>query len=552
LIQSGQPPRARTDDSSESSAVPISLKPSSGVRRAAAIFIAVPAACWFLTGLYIFLGLGGIGYLSYWAYRWRRRGLQRRLNQSALSVAKSGEFILYLRSFFTSRRLMVRNGMGVIDLILIGRFWDLELALAFAFEKICGVVAIGEKSSSYGAAKITTDNEHWQALLFDLVSRARFVFIVPFASPGTAFEVLFLSKDSASLRKTVFIMPPTYFTLASLMRLVCGRSYRRRWNHAQEVFAREGISLAAYRRSGGLFQLDIRGQPSPLIPTGNFQDAYLRDVASVGDFSDGTFDRLQKIGRGAPDSWSIGLWWKQRIGAAIPVALHAIIIAVVIRTFLFQPFNIPSGSMMATLLIGDYLFVSKYTYGYSHYSFPFSPPLFSGRDTILGKGPQRGDVVVFRLPRDDSIEYIKRVIGLPGDKIQMIDGLLHINGVAIKRERAEDFVGTEDTPGIKRIKRWKETLPEGKSYYTLDLVDNSFYDNTPVYTIPPDHYFMLGDNRDNSADSRMMNQVGYVPLENFVGRVEIIFFSLGDGEAPWKIWRWPHTMRWKRFLTPIR
>ena len=158
----------------------------------------------------------------------------------------------------------------------------------------------------------------------------------------------------------------------------------------------------------------------------------------------------------------------------VRVVVHALIIAVVIRTFLFQPFNIPSGSMMATLLIGDYLFVSKYTYGYSRYSFPFSLPLFSGRDPVLGKGPQRGDVVVFRLPRDNSTDYIKRVIGLPGDRIQMIDGVLNINGEPVKRERAEDFVGTEDGPGIKRIKRWKETLPNGVVYYTLDLVDNSF------------------------------------------------------------------------------
>jgi signal peptidase I len=235
----------------------------------------------------------------------------------------------------------------------------------------------------------------------------------------------------------------------------------------------------------------------------------------------------------------------------VRVVVHALIIALVIRTFLFQPFNIPSGSMMATLLIGDYLFVSKYSYGYSRYSFPFYPPPFSGR--IFGSGPERGDVVVFRLPKDDTTDYIKRVIGLPGDRIQMIEGLLHINGEPVKRERAEDYVGTDDGgPGIKRIKRWKETLPNGVVYYTLDLVDNSFYDNTPVYTVPAGQYFMMGDNRDNSTDSRVTSQVGPVPLDNLVGRAEIIFFSVGDGEAAWKIWRWPWVVRWGRLFSIVR
>src|SRR6266480_3515587 len=196
----------------------------------------------------------------------------------------------------------------------------------------------------------------------------------------------------------------------------------------------------------------------------------------------------------------------------IRVIFHALIIAVVIRTFLFQPFNIPSGSMEATLLVGDYLFVSKYSYGYSHYSLPFSPPLFSGR--ILAREPQRGDVVVFRLPKDDSVDYIKRVIGFPGDRIQMIGGLLHINGQPVKRGR--------------------ETLPNGVSYTTLDRIENGVYDDTPVYTVPPGHYFMMGDNRDNSTDSRVLSQVGYVPFENLVGRAEIIFFSIGDGARAWQ------------------
>jgi signal peptidase I len=232
------------------------------------------------------------------------------------------------------------------------------------------------------------------------------------------------------------------------------------------------------------------------------------------------------------------------------VIVHAVIIAVVIRTFLFQPFNIPSGSMKATLLVGDYLFVSKYSYGFTHYSLPFSPPLFSGR--IFGSEPQRGDVVVFRLPRDDSTDYIKRVIGLPGDRIQMIGGVLHINGEPVKRERVEDFVENEPDGRNMRVKRWRETLPNGVSYTTLDLVDNGYYDDTQEYTVPPGHFFMMGDNRDNSTDSRVLSQVGYVPFENIIGRAQVIFFSVQEGEQAWMVWRWPWSVRWDRLFTLVR
>src|SRR5262249_54178249 len=156
----------------------------------------------------------------------------------------------------------------------------------------------------------------------------------------------------------------------------------------------------------------------------------------------------------------------------------------------------------------DYLFVSKYSYGYSRFSIPFSPNLFSGR--IFGSEPTRGDVVVFKLPKDNETDYIKRVIGLPGDDIQMIDGVLNINGAPVKRERLSDVVEDDGSGRVVPIKRWKETLPNGVSYETLDLVDNGFYDNTPVYHVPPGHYFMMGDNRDNSQDSRVLSQVGYV------------------------------------------
>ncbi|MGH6866773.1 MAG: signal peptidase I, partial [Methyloceanibacter sp.] len=184
----------------------------------------------------------------------------------------------------------------------------------------------------------------------------------------------------------------------------------------------------------------------------------------------------------------------------VRVIIHALILALIVRVFLFQPFNIPSGSMIPTLLIGDYLFVSKYSYGYSRYSFPFGFDLFSGR--VWSKEPDRGDVVVFKLPRDNETDYIKRVIGFPGDEIQMIHGVLHINRKAVEKVKIDDYVVTDSSGRERHLARYKETLPNGVNSPVRDLVKNGFGDNTEIYKVPEGNCFMMGDIRDNSTDSR--------------------------------------------------
>jgi signal peptidase I len=218
----------------------------------------------------------------------------------------------------------------------------------------------------------------------------------------------------------------------------------------------------------------------------------------------------------------------------IKTIFYAGLIAIGIRTFAFEPFNIPSGSMIPTLLVGDYLFVSKYSYGYSRFSLPLSPPLFSGR--IFGHLPKRGDVAVFKLPRD---------------RIQMKGGELYINGTQVQRQPAGDYTATDVGPPMV-LKRYLETLPNGVQHYILKESDDGPLDNTQEYLVPEGDVFAMGDNRDNSLDSRVLNAVGFIPLENLVGRAEFLFFSV-DATAPlWEVWEWPFEIRWTRLFTGIR
>ena len=231
---------------------------------------------------------------------------------------------------------------------------------------------------------------------------------------------------------------------------------------------------------------------------------------------------------------------KSELRETIVVIIEALIIALFFRTFLFQPFSIPTASMQSTLMIGDYFVSSKFTWGYGRYSFPVPLP-FNGRILAFGE-PQRGEIAVFRNEITGE-DYIKRVIGLPGDTVQMQQGRLFINGEIVDREQ----IGTaEDTDSDMRtipVLVYRETLPNGVSHTIQEISDTQPLDNTSEYVVPAGHYFMMGDNRDRSADSRVLSQVGYVPFGNLIGKAEVRFFSIKNNIPPWKLWEWPANVR---------
>ncbi len=249
---------------------------------------------------------------------------------------------------------------------------------------------------------------------------------------------------------------------------------------------------------------------------------------------------------------------------------YALLIALVIRVVLFQPFTIPSESMEPTLLKGDYIIVSKFAYGWSRHSIPLSPPLPHGR--LLGQAPHRGDIIVFKLPRDGRTDYIKRLIGLPGDRIQVVQGRLQINGAPVQRALAAASPAQSDFTAMGEVQTYLETLPGGKRFDTYSLGAEGAADNTGVYVVPSNCYFMMGDNRDDSADSRfdpgdvapgqascpwnppsnsnMLSGlgVGFVPAEDLEGRADIILFSWKPGVSLFKPWTWVSDARWGRFF----
>ena len=226
----------------------------------------------------------------------------------------------------------------------------------------------------------------------------------------------------------------------------------------------------------------------------------------------------------------------------------AVFIAVLIRSFIFEPFNIPSGSMKPNLLVGDFIFVSKWSYGYSKHSLPFSIKLIPNK--IFNKYPSRGDIVVFKTPADNRTDYIKRVIGLPGDKIKIKDGSIIINDTIIPKIKIKDFVDKNNNGKKHRIRQYKELFYD-LEFNVLDLTDHGLVDNTTEYLVPDNYFFVMGDNRDNSQDSRFISNVGYIPMKNLIGKAQYIFFSLENSRF-YELWRWPKAIRYQRIIKKIK
>jgi len=240
---------------------------------------------------------------------------------------------------------------------------------------------------------------------------------------------------------------------------------------------------------------------------------------------------------------------KNKIIDNIKTIFYALVIALIIRSFLFQPFYIPSSSMEPNLLIGDRLFVSKYSYGYSRHSLPFSPKIYNKR--IFAKLPERGDVIVFKTPADNRTDYIKRLIGLPGDTIQIIDKNLYLNDVKIIKKRINNSITINCGNEFINTDFFEEKLENEKKYITVYRNDGTMI-NTDKFTVPENHYFFMGDNRDCSKDSRFLSSVGYVNFNNLVGKAELIFFSNDTKQGSFlKFWKWHQSLRFERFFKKI-
>lgn len=535
------------------------LRPSRRTLRLyAAIFAALIVLVFFsqfppsLRNMIAMIGASLVLGAMYWHFRVTLRRRQRALNESLATTGAAPEpFFLYLRSFGASGRNLVWNRNGTwLEQSLIGSSWDVEHALTAALAPLGPLVAIGDKFKTIGAAKITVTDAEWRAAFWDLAGRARRIFLTPAPSEALLWEVEQIAGDAALRDKAFFVMPPIRLSLLGLLHELFVSRSALRWRRTRALVQPKGVALPPYSWRGGVFQLGADGRAREMLPLNMLGGAYVRAMIEAPERAKDFPHRIPIYSR-----------WFFRLTIFAPGVLLAVLVAynisLVTRTLLIHPYSVPSRSMTPTLWPGDYMITTKFAYGYSRFSLEVGdelPSLFDGR--LLFAEPQRGDVVVFNLPAEPGLVYVKRLIGLPGDRVQIREGRLLLNGAAVRTEP----VGALTQPQGQRLQgpllRCDERLsdaqrcvnriylegpPGARPYFVSDSDDNqSRFDNTPVYFVPEGHYFFLGDNRDNSMDSRAGiwggGNLSFVPAEYLVGRVDwILFSSAGDF---YEFWRW--------------
>jgi signal peptidase I len=481
-------------------------------------------------------------------YRGYRNDQQQKLNHWAARPAVDGRSILYLRPFMTAGRLYVRCSVrSVAERFLYGPRWDLEMALSHAAAPDSQLVAIGDVKGGFGAAKFKTSDEQWKQVLERLATSADLILIVPLPRPSTLWELEQVLGQPEFKKKTIVVMPPTFLGPTIRGWFLRRRSPRALWKQSQKLVAERGIALPDYRREGAL--LVPSGDEFTRLDAWKFQPDYLNRLFTAG--ADAVRADQDLASRLVAVSRNPGVRRMRflLINRSYSAGVYAILLALLFRSLVLQPFSLPTASMQSTLMIGDYFAVSKLDWGIGSHSLPV-PIQVDGR--VLGFAtPERGDVVVF-YNQVTGEDYVTRIIGAPGDSLQMRAGRLYLNGELVDRQEVGRRVDQDSTGYDVPVIQYQETLPGGRSYIIQEVSDDQMLDETRQYDVPAGHYFMMGDNRDRSADSRVLRQVGYVPLTNIIGKVRFRYFSMLDNEQPSKFWLWPTHARWERMFTGVR
>lgn len=471
-------------------------------------------------------------------YRWRRRSAQYALNRNS-AVQPGEQFFLYLRPFLTAGRITAPNPTSWIHRAFMGTKIDFELVASLSLHP-ARLIAVGDRARSLGAAKILDAGDDWFTLVRRLGQDAAGIIAVPLDRTQTMREMRELSASPMLLQKTLLVMPPRSGPLA----FVSG-GYAGSWRRARQELSDTPMRLPPYDGKGAFLVLDDRGEWTTL-PIKSFAPEYVAALLKAAAAPLNTRGRrdLVDIARAMKKPRR---FWLQPESAF--VTLQALLVAITLRWFIVQPVRVPQGSMEPTLLVGDYMVMTKWSYGYSKFS--LSPLNFGPPGRIFSSRPERGDVVVFRPSGIEDKDFVKRLIGLPGDKIQVIDSVLHINGEPVKREHIGTRQFTNQYGYVDPVEQYLETLPNGVSYTTFDYGDGPG-DHTQTYEVPQGHYLMMGDNRDNSADSRNeMGGFGFVPHDHLVGKAQFVFVSFDETTSVLRPWTLATGIRRDRVLKSL-